>query len=90
VIAFGRGGATETIATGCGRQEPTGLLFAQQTSECLAEAIQHFEKEETSFSPLAARRNAQRFQRRRFVEEMFGWVEEVLEQRTDTADRRAA
>jgi glycosyltransferase involved in cell wall biosynthesis len=78
VIAFDRGGATETLTIGSDRQEPTGLLFAEQTPECLVEAIGRFEKEADSFSPLAARRNAQRFNRRRFAEEMFGFVGEIL------------
>jgi glycosyltransferase involved in cell wall biosynthesis len=90
VVAFGRGGATETIVQGSGRLEPTGLLFEEQTPDCLAGAMQQFEKETDHFSPLVARRNAQRFNRRRFGAEIFGFIEEILQQRTALPARRAA
>jgi glycosyltransferase involved in cell wall biosynthesis len=90
VIAFGRGGATETVVTGSARQEPTGVLFAEQTPECLADAIACFEKEERHFVLQAARRNALRFNRRRFAEEIFGYVEEILGTRGAALERRAA
>jgi glycosyltransferase involved in cell wall biosynthesis len=90
VVAFGRGGATETIVKGSGRHEPTGLLFEEQTPVCLADAMQQFEKETDHFSPVGARRNAQRFNRRRFGAEIFGFVAEILRERTARHARRAA
>jgi glycosyltransferase involved in cell wall biosynthesis len=87
VIAFGRGGATETVETGT---EPTGVLFEEQSVECLAEAIRSFEEGEERFSPVAARRNALRFQRRRFEEGMFGLVAEILGGATDRSQPLAA
>src|SRR6185369_16064707 len=52
VIALGRGGAVETVITG---QEATGILFEEQTVECLVESLMTFEGQSERFSPLAAR-----------------------------------
>jgi glycosyltransferase involved in cell wall biosynthesis len=75
VIAFARGGATETILTGA---QPTGVLFEEQKTECLEEAIVAFERERERFSSAAARRNAMRFQKQRFETEMADVVADVL------------
>jgi glycosyltransferase involved in cell wall biosynthesis len=74
VIAFGQGGAMETIPTG---SEATGILFLDQTVECLQEAILDFERDAERFSPAAARRNALRFQKQRFAMELFGMIAEL-------------
>jgi glycosyltransferase involved in cell wall biosynthesis len=89
VIAFGRGGATETIVTPGGRREPTGLWFEEQTAACLADALQLFERTAGGFSPAAARRQALRFNQRRFADELFGYLENLLHP-TLGAVRRAA
>jgi glycosyltransferase involved in cell wall biosynthesis len=78
VIAFGRGGATETVVSLGGRREPTGLWFEEQTTECLADALLTFEKSMREFEPTAVRRQALRFNERRFAEEMFAYLENVL------------
>jgi glycosyltransferase involved in cell wall biosynthesis len=89
VLAFGRGGATETISPPESGREPTGLFFAEQTVECLADALQLFERRSPEFSPQAARRQALRFNQHRFAEELFEYLDKVL-QRTRDVDRRAA
>src|SRR5207249_8761094 len=66
VIAFGRGGAAETVVPPGGRAEPTGFLFAEQSADCLAEALAWFEAHAGNFAPTAARRQALRFNPRRF------------------------
>jgi glycosyltransferase involved in cell wall biosynthesis len=66
VIAFGRGGAAETVVAPVGRAEPTGLLFREQSADCLAESILWFERHTGEFDPLAARRQALQFNPRRF------------------------
>lgn len=70
VIAFGRGGATETVR-GLDAAEPTGLLYGEQSAEGLAEAIRTFESAsgQGRFSTDACRRNAERFSRERFRRE---------------------
>jgi glycosyltransferase involved in cell wall biosynthesis len=78
VIAFGRGGATETVVPLGKRRDPTGLWFDEQTGECLAHALTRFEAGASAFAPAAARRQAQRFNVHRFAEEMFGYLEAVL------------
>ena len=54
VIAFGRGGATETVIPGV-----TGVYFDEQTPAALIAAVERFERME--FDPRAIRANAERF-----------------------------
>lgn len=77
VIAFGRGGATETIR-GLGEPNPTGLFFSEQTVDAVADAIERFERERGAFDPADARRNAEPFNKERYERELFGYVSEVL------------
>jgi glycosyltransferase involved in cell wall biosynthesis len=68
VIAYGKGGALETIVgldDTLGRT-PTGLFFEEQTAEGLMAAIEAFERVERSYSPEAIRQNALRFDLPRF------------------------
>jgi glycosyltransferase involved in cell wall biosynthesis len=90
VIAFGRGGATETViplehrswhgGTGVSPvlSAPTGLWFDEQTVDALVEALTLFEKNRGHFSPSAARRQALRFNAPRFAEELFDYLDRVL------------
>jgi glycosyltransferase involved in cell wall biosynthesis len=89
VIAYGRGGATETVIPPGGRREPTGLWFAEQTGDCLAETIARFETSGGDFAPGPARRQAQRFNPRRFADELFGFLGEVLHPTPAPAQRAA-
>lgn len=65
VIAYGRGGALETVNGYYPDQSPpsdvTGVLFRQATPESLAEAILAFEDNETKFEPELARACAEAF-----------------------------
>ena len=63
VIAYGVGGARETVEPGL-----TGVWFDEQSPECLAEALSDFEK--TTFDPMAMHAHAQRFGKGRFLREM--------------------
>jgi glycosyltransferase involved in cell wall biosynthesis len=78
VIAFGRGGATETIVPPERSSEPTGLWFGEQSAECLGETIQRFEAVVADLSPDAIRRQALHFHGERFAREIFGYIDEVL------------
>jgi glycosyltransferase involved in cell wall biosynthesis len=89
VIAFGRGGATETVIPPERRREPTGLWFTEQTVEALTETLRAFEKRQSAFSPTAARRQALRFNAARFADELFAYLDNVLRPSADSA-RRAA
>jgi glycosyltransferase involved in cell wall biosynthesis len=59
VIAFGRGGVTETIVDGF-----TGVFYAEQTAEALADAVRRFEG--MSIEAAACRDNALRFSSEKF------------------------
>jgi glycosyltransferase involved in cell wall biosynthesis len=63
VIAYGVGGALETVIDGT-----TGVLFAEQTGASLADAIERFER--APLSERAIRENAARFGRERYFSEM--------------------
>jgi glycosyltransferase involved in cell wall biosynthesis len=90
VIAFGRGGATETVIPPDRRDPgPTGLWFSEQTVEALTGALMEFEKNQDLFSPSAARRQALRFNAARFAEELFSYLDRVLQPVADPV-RRAA
>ena len=69
VIAYGRGGALETVRTFKETSEtlpPTGLFFAQQTPEAVTDAITHFEANKSQFTLEACRNNALQFNSRHF------------------------
>lgn len=65
VVAYGRGGATESVIDGV-----TGVLFEPQTAESLAEAMRRAES--LRFDPHAMWSAMRRFSRRRFIAEMAG------------------
>jgi glycosyltransferase involved in cell wall biosynthesis len=89
VIAYGKGGVTETVVPPGSRREPTGWWFEEQTVACLVNAIRGFEARIGDFSPQAGRRQAQRFHSRRFAEELFGFLDGMLVRAAAPA-RRAA
>jgi glycosyltransferase involved in cell wall biosynthesis len=78
VVAFGRGGATETVIPPGGRSTPTGMWFQEQTVDALAEALLDLERHLGDYSPIVARRRAQRFGVRRFSEEIGSYLEDVM------------
>jgi glycosyltransferase involved in cell wall biosynthesis len=65
VIAYGVGGARETVLDG-----QTGVLFEEQTPASLAAAIERFEGLEPGLDEDAVRAHAARFSRERFRERM--------------------
>jgi glycosyltransferase involved in cell wall biosynthesis len=75
VIAFGRGGATETVIAPVGHGDPTGLLFREQSVDCLCDSINWFERRASEFSPHAARRQALHFNPRRFDAEFERYIQ---------------
>jgi glycosyltransferase involved in cell wall biosynthesis len=76
VVAFGRGGSTETIRGGNGG-DATGVFFEEQTVESVIDGIERFERIADRFDPRAARRNALPFNAGRYEDELFGYVERV-------------
>ncbi len=77
VIAYGKGGALETIK-GLDNEKPTGVFFAEQTAASLKMAIEKFELLENTcerISVEACRENALRFAPERFRTEFKDFVE---------------
>ncbi len=72
VIAYGRGGALETvIGEGAGR---TGAFFREQTPTAIAAEIARFDDAIAGLDPAACVRNAQRFASERFRQEMSAFI----------------
>jgi len=66
VIAYGLGGALETVlggfpANSYAPESSTGVFFAEQSAESLVEAIRFFEANENRYSPALIRQRAERF-----------------------------
>lgn len=76
VIAFGQGGATETVLP-IGSGSGTGWLFAEQTAEAIAETIVCADRESDRFDATLARTQAERFSLPRFERELAEYVERV-------------
>ncbi len=70
VIAYGKGGATESIIPG-----KTGLLFSEQTVENLIDAVKAFETGSIRFSQAEIRQNAERFAPERFQQELSMYID---------------
>jgi glycosyltransferase involved in cell wall biosynthesis len=77
VIAFGRGGATETVQGARTSSEPTGVLFPEQTAQSLADGVREFESTATRISSEACRRWAERFSEARFRREFTAILEQA-------------
>lgn len=82
VIAYGAGGATETVVPLGDRPErsPTGIWFVPQTPEALVAAVRRFQAEEAAFDPTAIRRHAEGFATDRFRSEMREAVQRALDE----------
>lgn len=77
VIAYGRGGALETIR-GLDHEQPTGVFFHEQSATAIREAVAAFEASAPNISPAACRANAERFSAERFRAEFKAFVERCL------------
>lgn len=70
VIAYGKGGATETVIDGV-----TGMWFAEQTVDCLAASIEAIEK--MHYDAQRLRTHALRFRAERYEAELFAYVDRI-------------
>ncbi|MCA1539928.1 glycosyltransferase [Bradyrhizobium sp. NBAIM32] len=70
VIAFGRGGATETVAN-----DLTGLFFDEQTIDAISNSIARFER--MTFEPEAIVAHAQQFGREPFIRKMRSHIDSL-------------
>ena len=82
VIAFGKGGARETIVgvdeavpEGTAAESATGVFFSEQSVASIVAAVERFEATPETFTPQTCRENALRFGPERFRAEFTGFVE---------------
>lgn len=77
VIAYGKGGALETI---CGQDGPeqTGVFFPEQSASSIVAAVEHLERRAGAITPEACRANAERFSVDRFRREFSIFVDNRL------------
>lgn len=73
VIAYGRGGALETVIPG-----KTGLLFAEQTVDSLVDALNRFWRQDFDSEEIC--RHAAQFSEKRFKKEVKNFVEKSWEE----------
>jgi glycosyltransferase involved in cell wall biosynthesis len=75
VIAFGKGGALETVR-GLDQSEPTGIFFKEQTIESICTAVSDFETECSKFTLDNCVKNAAKFTPAQFREKFKQYVKE--------------
>lgn len=73
VLALGLGGALESVVDGV-----TGLFFEEQSEASLIATVERFEGTRKQFQSAACRRNAERFNPKRFREEMKAYLNDHL------------
>lgn len=73
VIAYGKGGARETIIEG-----KTGIFFNEQSVDSLVQALDKFEEMSGNFNPSEIRNNAERFSVERFKREFKAFVDSKM------------
>ena len=83
VIAFGKGGATETIIVD-DQASDTGLFFYEQSCQSIIDAVNRFEEPDRNFNPVNCRENALRFSNEVFVEKFSKLVVETYKSVTPT------
>ncbi|MBY4916412.1 glycosyltransferase family 4 protein [Burkholderia dolosa] len=88
VIAYGKGGALETVLDPQSDANPTGLFFDEQTPAAIVAAVDEFERAPQRFTPRACRANAERFSADTFRRRFLDYVEAALP--GATAQRGAA
>ncbi|MFA9438487.1 glycosyltransferase family 4 protein [Uliginosibacterium sp. sgz301328] len=76
VIAFGKGGALETIRP-VGVERPTGIFFTDQNVESIQQAVARFEDVAAQITPTNCRMNAMRFSEEAFRERFTAAVDQA-------------
>jgi glycosyltransferase involved in cell wall biosynthesis len=73
VIAFGKGGALETVVEGV-----TGMFFKEQTTESLIETVEKFEAKINDFSSEQIRVHAEKFSKEIFKHKMSEFINQAI------------
>ncbi|MDB5016993.1 MAG: pimB 2 [Mucilaginibacter sp.] len=74
VIAFGKGGATETVIN-----NKTGVYFNEQTVPSLVQAINYFENNSEMFIPVEIKKQASLFSSQRFKKELSDYLSTIID-----------
>jgi glycosyltransferase involved in cell wall biosynthesis len=72
VIAYGRGGALETVST------QTGAFFNEQSVDAIVDAVRTFNRDAPRYDAASCRRNAERFGSPRFRRDIRRFVDDAL------------
>jgi glycosyltransferase involved in cell wall biosynthesis len=81
VIAYGKGGALETILGAPSMAVKTGVFFEDQTIESICQAVAQFESLPQTIEPQDCRQNALRFAPERFCQAFSQFILEALNTR---------
>lgn len=81
VIAFGKGGALETVNSDLSNH-PSGIFFTQQSINSIIDAVNKFENQSNLYLPQNCRNNALKFSDSRFREELDKYVSHKWETRS--------
>jgi glycosyltransferase involved in cell wall biosynthesis len=80
VIAFGRGGTTETVIAAPDDSTATGVFYYEQTADAIADAVREFERR--TISSAVCRANAERFSQTRFRDDFARFVSAAVARRS--------
>lgn len=83
VIAFGKGGALETVRN-IDKDKPTGVYFYKQSVNSIIEAVEVFEENSRLINPIDCVENAKSFSNERFRDELFHYVNEQIKKGNNT------
>lgn len=87
VIAFGKGGSLETVVAH--GDQPTGILFNEQSVASLCDAIRAFEAQRHRFIASNCRLNAEKFSIENFQNTLKSFIRDVLAQQSSNCVRPA-
>ncbi|MFC4776801.1 glycosyltransferase family 4 protein [Paenibacillus sp. GCM10023252] len=77
VIAFGKGGALETVQEK-NNKYPTGIFFEEQTASSIIQAVKEFESESYLYTPINCRNNAEKFSKSNFRYNIKSFIDNKL------------
>ena len=78
IIAFGKGGALETVRPLGTASEPTGVFFETQSVDSIVQAVERFESSQAVFFPVAIRNHAEQFSVQCFRDHYTHFVEDAV------------
>jgi glycosyltransferase involved in cell wall biosynthesis len=78
VLAFQRGGALDIVRTGK-TECPTGMFFAEQSTEAIKDVVERFILQQSFFTPQACSENARRFSKENFCSRLTEIIDVTLD-----------